>query len=148
VCVCVCEVSSSLMCVPNTVYHDVFETAQHYLLRSSGNSYAWAQVRSLPLMHVHAFSSVRLLCMHLLHNWLEFSFDGVLVLSSRIFRVGQNRIYTPYMTVLLVISPPKIPYVHRIYIWFWPTLRIFCEATLPIKCSYLGPIKVQLCRPN
>jgi hypothetical protein len=30
-------------------------------------------------------------------------------------RVDQNRIYTPYMTVFLVISLPKIPYVHRIY---------------------------------
>ena len=39
-------------------------------------------------------------------------------------RVGQNRIYTPYLTVYLVISLPKIPYIHRIYIWFWPTLYV------------------------
>jgi len=32
-----------------------------------------------------------------------------------IFRVGQIRIYTPYMTVYLVISLPKLPYIHRIY---------------------------------
>jgi len=31
------------------------------------------------------------------------------------YRVGQNRIYTPYMTVHMVISLPKIPYTHRIY---------------------------------
>jgi hypothetical protein len=30
-------------------------------------------------------------------------------------RVGQNRINTPYMTVYLVISLPKIPYIHRKY---------------------------------
>jgi hypothetical protein len=36
-------------------------------------------------------------------------------ISSDIRRVGQNRIYTPYMTVYLVISPPKIAYIHRIY---------------------------------
>ena len=30
-------------------------------------------------------------------------------------RVGQNRIYTPYMTVYLVIFLPKKPYTHRIY---------------------------------
>ena len=30
-------------------------------------------------------------------------------------RVGQNRIYTPCMTVYSVISLPKIPYIHRIY---------------------------------
>ena len=32
-----------------------------------------------------------------------------------ICRVGQNRIYTPYMTVYLVMSLPKIPYIYRIY---------------------------------
>ena len=32
-----------------------------------------------------------------------------------IVRVGQNRIYAPYMTVYLVIPLPKIPYMHRIY---------------------------------
>jgi len=30
-------------------------------------------------------------------------------------RVGQNHIYTPYMTVCLVISLQKILYVHRIH---------------------------------
>ena len=38
-------------------------------------------------------------------------------------RVGQNRIFTPYMTVCLVNTLHKIPYIHRIYIWFWPTLH-------------------------
>ena len=32
-----------------------------------------------------------------------------------IYRVGQNLTYTPYMTVYLVISLPKMPYTHRIY---------------------------------
>jgi hypothetical protein len=41
------------------------------------------------------------------------------------YRVGQNRIYTPYMTVYLVNSQPKIPYTHRGYIWFWPTLQMY-----------------------
>ena len=36
--------------------------------------------------------------------------------SSMISRVGQNRIYTPYMTVYLVIYLPGISYMHRIYI--------------------------------
>ena len=35
--------------------------------------------------------------------------------SCRVFRVGQNCTFTPYMTVYLVISLPKIPYKHRIY---------------------------------
>jgi len=31
-----------------------------------------------------------------------------------IYRVGQNRIYTLYMTVNLMISLPKVTYIHRI----------------------------------
>ena len=30
-------------------------------------------------------------------------------------RVGQNRIFAPYMTVYLAISLPNIQYMHRIY---------------------------------
>jgi hypothetical protein len=37
------------------------------------------------------------------------------LVKKALARVGQNRIYTPYMTVYLVISLPKIPYVNRIY---------------------------------
>ena len=29
--------------------------------------------------------------------------------------VGQNRIYTPYVTVYLLISLPKLPYIHCVY---------------------------------
>jgi hypothetical protein len=39
-------------------------------------------------------------------------------------KVGQNRIYAQYMTVYFVISLPKIPFMHRIYIWFWPSLIV------------------------
>jgi len=35
--------------------------------------------------------------------------------SASMCRVGQNRIYTPYMTAYLVISLPKILYVNCIY---------------------------------
>jgi len=38
-------------------------------------------------------------------------------------RVGQNRVYTPYMTVYLVVFLPKYR-VYTVYIWFWPTLRM------------------------
>jgi len=45
-----------------------------------------------------------------------------------ISRVGQNRIYAPYMTVYLVIFLPKTPCIHHtvyaINVWFWPTLII------------------------
>ena len=39
------------------------------------------------------------------------------------FRVGQNRIYTPYMTVYLVI-PCQKHRMYTVYKWFWPTLCI------------------------
>ena len=34
-----------------------------------------------------------------------------------ISRAGQNRIYTYIYTVYLVISKPKVPYIHRIHIY-------------------------------
>jgi len=74
-----------------------------------------------------------------------------------VLRVDQNRIYTPYKTVYLVISLPKIPCIQRIYIyihihkylyvygiqrmyigtytqipiciWFWPTLLVLYAET-------------------
>ena len=39
----------------------------------------------------------------------------ILCFPPFIFRVGQNRIYTPYMTVYLVISLSKTLYTHCIY---------------------------------
>ena len=48
---------------------------------------------------------------HVLGSSSEVSFESQGVIS----RVGQNRIYTPYVTVNSVISLPKIPYIHRIY---------------------------------
>jgi hypothetical protein len=41
--------------------------------------------------------------------------DVVCQMPRDMCRVGQNRIYTPFVTVYLVISLPKIPYVNRIY---------------------------------
>ena len=35
--------------------------------------------------------------------------------SFVIIRVGQNRIYAPYMTVYLVIFLPRLPHIHRVY---------------------------------
>jgi hypothetical protein len=40
-----------------------------------------------------------------------------------IFRVGQNRIFTPYMTVYLVF-PCKKYRIYTVHIWFWPPLAI------------------------
>ena len=41
---------------------------------------------------------------------------GNVAVNVHILRVGQNRISAPYMTVRMLISLLKIPYVHRIYL--------------------------------
>jgi len=45
-------------------------------------------------------------------DFILFSWDE----GRDLRRVGQNRISAPYMTVCMVISLLKIPYVHRIYL--------------------------------
>jgi hypothetical protein len=58
--------------------------------------------------------------------------------QNHIYRVGQSCIYTLYMTVCLVISLPKMPYVHRIYIyiWFWPALQVPCVVAAQYLCWF------------
>jgi len=54
-------------------------------------------------------------------------------------RVGQNRIYTPYMTVFLVISLPKIPYINRIYMVLAnPTYEPAGADSNVLKCWHLS----------
>ena len=57
-----------------------------------------------------------------------------------ISRIGQNRIYTPYMTVYLMISLPKIPYIHRIYMVL-ANPKYFWQGNYPIyshvRCIYV-----------
>jgi hypothetical protein len=40
-------------------------------------------------------------------------------------RVGQDRIYTPYMTVFFMISLPKEPYINRIYIYIYIYICVY-----------------------
>jgi len=49
------------------------------------------------------------------HGLQSFSFQKI---SGRELWAGTglNRIYTPYMTVCMVISLPKILYIHHIYL--------------------------------
>jgi len=51
-------------------------------------------------------------------------------------RFGRNciPIYT-CMTVNLVISLPKILYIHRIYIWLWLTLAIMFDGPWEVKVN-------------
>jgi hypothetical protein len=38
----------------------------------------------------------------------------VYLCEYNMYRIGQSHIYTPYMTVYLVISMPEVPYMHHI----------------------------------
>ena len=56
-----------------------------------------------------------------------------------IHRVGQNRIYTPYMTVYLMISLPKVPYIHRIYMGPTPGLiHNTVQERVSVKTKFVG----------
>ena len=48
-------------------------------------------------------------------SWAAEFWHHLVIYMTHIIRVGQNRIYTPYLTVYLVNCLPKIPYTHRIY---------------------------------
>ena len=74
--------------------------------------------------------------------------------SSVMFKVGQNCIYTPYMTVYLVISLPKIPCICNVYLWFWPTLVMLCYKFRVAKKNrspghgLLKPVQLYACNGN
>jgi len=53
---------------------------------------------------------------------------GLVLTTDHISRVGQNHIYTPYMTVYLVISLPKIPYIHRVYMVLANPTYFICRS--------------------
>ena len=56
--------------------------------------------------------------------WFPCQNFRIYTVYDRIFgdSPANNTVYTPYMTVYLVISLPTIPYIHRIwpYIWWFP----------------------------
>ena len=55
--------------------------------------------------------------------------------TLEIRRVGQNRLYTPYMTIFVVISLQKMLYTHRIYIYIYIYIYI-SWSTLEIRCWF------------
>jgi len=52
-------------------------------------------------------------------------------------RVGQIRVYTPYMTVYLAISLPKKPYIHRIYMVLVNPSHVLCFCHQRSPCASL-----------
>jgi len=82
--------------------------------------------------------TVHIFCISYLYTVYRIYILYTVYRISYICRVGQNCIYTYIYTVYLVISKPKIPYVHRIfmvlanpinmYTVFWPTLAMYHMA--------------------
>ena len=69
-------------------------------------------------------------------------------------RVGQNRVYTPYMTVCMMISLPKIPYIHRKYLKMYvsgqpyaclPASRARTSVTAALRFNALKPACMACC---
>ena len=63
------------------------------------------------------------------------------VLNQTIWQVrkfGQDRMFTLYMTIYLVNSLPKIPYIHRIHILIYVALANPQIRALPFKLRVTG----------
>jgi hypothetical protein len=68
------------------------------------------------------------------------------VQAYQIYRVGQTRIFAPYMTVCMVSSLLKIPYVTPyipINVWFWPNLQIYQVKEQVVKLCKAVPAAQQ-----
>jgi hypothetical protein len=68
------------------------------------------------LFLLHSFVILIRACHALIHSSIRLFVHRLSTCDSHLLicRAGHNRIYTPYMTVYLVISLPKMPYTHRI----------------------------------
>jgi len=60
------------------------------------------------------------------------------------FPCQKYRIYTPYMTVCLVISLPKIPYIHRIWpnVWWFPCQKYRIYTLYMTVCLVISLPKI------
>jgi len=63
-----------------------------------------------------------MVCAKLFSRWIFRQLNGVM---QEYVGWPKPYIYAPYMAVYLVISLPKIPYIHGMYLGFWLTLRMF-----------------------
>jgi len=118
VCVCVCMCVCTCMCVCACMnWYEVHYNSTQYGRHISRNQYLAGY------LYLHA--SVNRTVFECRLTWSSCGDP-----STTIFRVGQNRIYTRYMTIYLTRSLPKTPYVHHVYIWFLPTLTILHQCIL------------------
>ena len=67
---------------------------------------------------------------------------------ERMCRVGQNLIYTPYMTVYLAFFLPKRQYIHRIYMVLanptYMSLSVYGSACTPSSVNVCHRVKESL----
>ena len=75
---------------------------------------AIAALYAIAVITPNAIAAQYIQCNRCQHAQVFGNFTGNWI--PHMSRVGQNCIYTPYTTVCMVISLPKMPYIHRIYL--------------------------------
>jgi len=96
--------------------------AQHLLLSHAGAHTGGACPATLPLappVSPAATGDPHGTCFGLARTVYIYIYAQLRFLCSlaHMHRVGQNRIYTPHVTVYLVFFLPELPYIHRIYMY-------------------------------
>jgi len=76
-------------------------------------------------------------CVSYTHPMANRSACGINMLTCK---VGQNRIFTPYMTVYMVVSLPNVLYTHRIYLYM--VLANPTHAASIYPCGFVPTILV------
>jgi len=67
--------------------------------------------------------------------------------TYHMLRVGQNCMYTPYMTVYLVRSLPKILHINRIYIYIYMVLADPTHAVKgPCQKYHIYTVYIHMCK--
>jgi hypothetical protein len=93
---------------------------------------------------MHSACTMYAQCMHNVCTMYAQCMHNVCTMYAQcmhVIRADQNRIYTPYMTICMVIFLLTIPYIRK-YVWFWPTLHM----TWLHRSSYLT--SHNLCHPS
>jgi len=104
-------------------------------------------------VHMCRSAAVHTLCVYAYVQYAALQLCIHAVCTMHICRVGQNHIYAPHMTVYLVISLPKTPYMYRMYrVLANPTymqykaLQAVCVLICNMQlCSYAYTLYVYIC---
>jgi hypothetical protein len=82
----------------NRIYINIY--IYIYICTASFTLLTCTHAKGWPEPYIYIYAQLRFLCS-----------------LAHMHRVGQNRIYTPHVTVYLVFFLPELPYIHRIYMY-------------------------------